>query len=165
MAKDLEKSGNQESLERFLYLVATLYRKREQILESSQKLIDYSYRIETCSIKELNALFTEVDKELVSIISCANELSPHLRNQAIVPVISDQAHNLTVLMTIVRNASGTIKPALSKQISAHIRDFAQGVNRTQISPTPKSIKTAYGIEVDIKQAKIKAFIERLVQYH
>jgi hypothetical protein len=164
MSTELDKYGSEESRQRYLYLVEKLYEKRDEILKSSERLVEYSYEIETCPESELDNLFSKIDKELPAIISHANELAPHLKNPNIVSVIATEAGRLTDQITIVRNASEQAKRLLRKKMGQRIRYFAQFVNRTQVSPTPKSIKMAYGIEIDIKKSTVKAFIERLTQY-
>jgi hypothetical protein len=167
MSKELAELKNEGVAEHFLYLVRRIYTNRDELRASSEKMVDLSYRIEACTDKnKLTRLFREMDKELNRIISCINELSPHLRNPSIIDVISDQARLISAWMSDIRNSTRSIRSQ-----SLEIRQgcgtmrigFIQNVNGTDINVTPKSIKTAYGIEIGWNQAKIRAFIERVIQ--
>lgn len=140
----------------FLELVGRLYKKRDGILESSNRLVDYSYNLQNCNNNELESLQSKIAKEMNKIISDVNELAPLLANPQIVGSISDIARLLSLDLENLKFHKDT------KYITAlHIRNtICPIVVMTQLKLTPKSIKKAYGVEIGMKDiVKLKGFFE------
>jgi len=137
--------------EHFLELIGRLYKKRDGILQSSQKLVDYTYKLEDCDNNELKAILARINKEMNLMVSNAHELAPHLADSHIVEVISKQVR----LISLVVEQTG-LSPKYYKGILAtYIRTtICQDVNKTQLKPTPKSIKQAFGITVSPRDIKV-----------
>ena len=135
----------------FLELIGRIYRKRDEILESSRKLVDYAYRLENCDDSELKGILAEINKEMNTIVSNACELAPHLENSRIAQTISDEVRLLS--LTVEQAA---LSPRYYKGILAlYLRTaICQDANKTQLKPTPKSIKQAFGITVSPRDIKL-----------
>jgi small nuclear ribonucleoprotein (snRNP)-like protein len=135
----------------FLELIGRLYKKRDGILESSQKLVDYTYKLEDCDNNELRGILARINKEMNLIVSNAHELAPHLADSHIVEAISKQVR----LISLIVEQTG-LSPKYYKGILAtYIRTtICQDANKTQLKPTPKSIKQAFGITVSPHDIKL-----------
>jgi len=137
----------------FLELIRRMYDKRDQVLESTDRLVDYTSKLDDCDYKDnkqILQILTEVEKEINHIISYINELAPHIKNPAIIPHISKQAKLLSVHIQQVRNNEGALKGVIGMLIRVSI---CQEANKTQLRPTPKSIKQAFGITVSPRDIK------------
>lgn len=135
----------------FLELIGRLYKKRDEILESSQKLVDYAYKLENCNDNEVKGILADINKEMNIIVSNAWELAPHLENSHIVETISDEVR----LLSLTVEQTG-LSPKYYKGILAlYLRTaICQDANKTQLKPTPKSIKQAFGITVSPRDIKL-----------
>lgn len=135
----------------FLELIGRLYKKRDEILESSQKLVDYAYKLENCNDNELKGILADINKEMNIIVSNAWELAPHLENSRIVETISNEVR----LLSLTVEQTG-LSPKYYKGILALYLRIAicQDANKTQLKPTPKSIKQAFGITVSPRDIKL-----------
>ena len=135
----------------FLELIGRLYKKRDGILESSQKLVDYAYKLENCNDNEVKGILADINKEMNIIVSNAWELAPHLENSRIVETISNEVR----LLSLTVEQTG-LSPKYYKGILAlYLRTaICQDANKTQLKPTPKSIKQAFGITVSPRDIKL-----------
>ncbi len=149
----------------FLARIGKLYKDRDNILESSNKIIDFANIIDTKDTAELwNAdwddseireIFAKVQKEMNSILSFASELRPHLSNSSFVEELNNKAHFLLLPMSF-RGKHLAFKLGT---IALGLRVFAQISNRLVLNPTRKSVKQAFGIEIGSEWAKLKAKVE------
>jgi len=140
----------------FLELIGRLYKKRDEILESSNRLVDYSYSLQNCNKSELESLQSKITKEMNRIFSDVNELAPLLENPQIVSSIADMTRLLNVdLESLKFHKDSKYTTAL------HIRNFiCPIIVMTRLKLTPKSIKKAYGVEIGMKDVvKLKGFFE------
>ena len=145
-----------QPLQHLLKLVERPYKKRDEILKSSNRLVDYSYRLQHCSESELEGLQSKIRKEVNKIISNINELAPFSENPHIVSSMAE----ITMLL------NETLKDF---RLSPETKDFAARIirdalcpvaNMTRIKLTPKSFKKAYGFEIGIKDVMtLKGFLE------
>jgi len=141
---------NPQPPQHFLELVKRLYEKRDQILISTNKLVDYTSKLSECEDNKLTPLLSEMWKEINSIISYVHELAPHLKNPGIVDHISKQAKLLSLQLE-----QTTISPVLNRTVAMLVRtSICQEANKTQLRPTPKSIKKAFGITVSPRDIKL-----------
>lgn len=139
----------------FLQLIKRLYDKRDELFSSSARLIDYSYKLENCSNDELDTIRSDIGKEMNKIVSNINELAPHLRNKQIVESISEQVRILTVEMERLAITSDVLMRAVKTQLAMLLRNFlCQSANKTQLNPTPKTIKQAFGVVVGARDIKL-----------
>ena len=142
---------NVQPPQHFLELIGRLYKKRDEILESSQKLVDYAYKLENCNDNEVKGILADINKEMNIIVSNAWELAPHLENSRIVETISNEVR----LLSLTVEQTG-LSPKYYKGILAlYLRTaICQDANKTQLKPTPKSIKQAFGITVSPRDIKL-----------
>jgi hypothetical protein len=132
--------------QQLLELMARPYKKRDEILESSNRLVDYSYRLEHCSQDELEGLQSAINKEVNIIISGVNGLAPFLDNPGIIISIAQVTTILkSELESVGSNLQLQILPAYTIRTS-----LCPLANMTRLELTPKSFKKAYGIEIGIK---------------
>jgi DNA-directed RNA polymerase subunit F len=145
----------------FLQLVKRLYEKRDEILESSQRLVEYAHRLEDCAGNELKDLLSEIGKELNRIIADIHELSPHLKNPNIAAYISEQARMVNIEMESLAYSSGALRAVHKRKVATYLRTtICQDANKTELKPTPKSIERAYGVEVSMHDIiKLKGYFE------
>lgn len=127
-----------------------MYEKRDQILESSNRLLDIADKIDGCEAPKIKSLITEAQKELNIIISHIHELSPHLKNPWIAEGISKQIKILSLMMEQAAH-SAAFRGVVSMTIKVGV---CQEANRTILKPTPKSIKQAFGITVSPRDIKL-----------
>ncbi len=149
-----------------LELIGKLYKDRDNILESSNKIIDLANQIDTRDTaevwdtawddSEIREIFAQVQKEMNSILRFASGLRPHLSNSSFVEELNNKAHLLLLPMSFRGNGLATQLGT----IALGLRVFAQISNRLVLNPTRKSMKQAFGIEIGSEWAKIKAHIER-----
>lgn len=139
----------------FLKLIGRLYKKRDEILEASNRLVDYSYNLQDCRKSELEGLQSKINKEMNKIISNVNELAPFLENPHIVSSIAEITTMLSLTLEHLRfDLETKYSPALL------IRNgLCPVANMTRLKLTPKSIKKAYGGEIGIKDVTLKGFHE------
>ncbi len=140
----------------FLSIVNRLYSNRDRILSASKRLIELSHQINSCSEAELREVLTLVEKEIIEIVSIAYELRPHLKNRDLPHMLSEQAK---VISTDIRHITDfPERNTLSKvKVDVLLRTgFCLDANRTEIKPTSKSIKEAFGIKLDLKPMDIEA---------
>jgi small nuclear ribonucleoprotein (snRNP)-like protein len=135
----------------FLELIGRLYKKRDEILESSQKLVDYTYKLEACDDNELKGILSEISKEMNLIVSNAYELAPHLKDSGIVEAISKQVRLISLLVEQTGLSPKYYKGILAMSVRTTI---CQDANKTQLKPTPKSIKRAFGVTVSPRDIKL-----------
>jgi hypothetical protein len=139
-----------------LELLGRPYRKRDEILEASNRLVEYSYNLQNCRESELEGLQNKINKEMNKIISNVNELTPFLENPGIVSSIGEITTRLSLTLEHLRFDLDTkYSPALL------IRDgLCPVANMTRLKLTPKSFKKAYGVEIGIKDMMtLKGFLE------
>lgn len=143
----------------FLQLIKRLYDKRDEVLESSNKIIEYTTKLEDCDDTETKDLLSEIRKEINRIIAGINELSPHLKNSQIAEHISKQARIIGVEMEQLSRKPNALTSVFKYKTAMMLRNsICQDANKTQIRPTPKSIKQAFGITVSPRD--IKLFFEQ-----
>ena len=118
----------------FLELIGRLYKKRDGILKSSQKLVDYTYKLEACDDNELKGILSEISKEMNLIVSNAYELAPHLKDSGIVEAISKQVRLISLMVEQTRLSPKYYKGILAMSVRITI---CQDANKTQLKPTPK----------------------------
>ena len=90
-----------------------------------------------------------------SVLSYSHELFPHLKNPSAVTALSKEAQLILTLMQF----PGSSVVLKIKEISLGLRLFAQSSNSLILSPSKKSIKYTFGIDVGNEWAKVKAYIE------
>jgi len=141
----------------FLELVKRLYQRRDQILISSNKLVEYAGKLSDLKKgDEVMPLLTEMWKEINTILSYLNELEPHLNNPGIVDHISEQAKILSLQLEQV-----VMHPMYGRVVPMIVRGgFCQEVNKTQLKFTPKSIKQAFGITISSRDIKLLLELEQ-----
>lgn len=154
----------------FWSTLARMYKDLDLIRQTSHKIIDYARQIDAFDTyenfdkalkrefdaTELKQICSNVQKELNSILSYSHELHPHLKNPSLIPALSNQAHLLLMLMELPEQYM-VLK---LKEISLGLKMFAQSSNKFILSPSKKSIKYAFGIDVGNEWVKLKAYIER-----
>jgi hypothetical protein len=146
---------SQQASEHFLQLIKRLYDKRDELLSSSTRLVDCSYKLENCDDAELYGIRAEIGKEMNKIISNINELAPHLRNKQIVESVSVQISILSIQLERLALESGILSSTLKTQLAIGLRNgLCQIANMTQLNPTPKTIKKAYGVVVGAHDIKL-----------
>jgi hypothetical protein len=141
---------NVQSPQTILDLVARPYKKRDEILEASDRLVNYSYSLQNCTESELEGLQSNIYKEVNKIISNVNELSPLLENPGIVGLIAEIEMMLSSVLEHL-----TLDPE-SKTFPAHIIRtlLCPTANGTRLRLTPKTIKRAFGITVSPRDIKL-----------
>lgn len=140
-----------------LELIGRPYKKRDEILESSNRLVEHSYSLQKCSKSELEDLQSEIRKEVNRIISDINGLAPFLDN----PHIASSIAEITTLLNLTLE---DLKPRskIIRNSAAHIirNALCPVANMTRLKLTPKSFKNAYGVEIGIKDMMtLKGFYE------
>jgi len=135
----------------FLELVERLYKKRDGILESTGKLVGYTYKLEACDHSELKGILSEISKEMNLIVSNSYELAPHLKDSGIVEAISKQVRLISLMVEQTILSPKYYKGILALLIRTTI---CQDANKTQLKPTPKSIKQAFGITLSPRDIKL-----------
>lgn len=159
------------SSEGFWANISRVYGNLELIREASNRIIDYAHKIQAFSTKSndekavrsryeldlspVKLLLSDIKKEVNSILSYANVLYPHLENKSAVPRLSRLAH----LLLLELNWPDPVLYWKLHEISLSCDMFAQASNRFILNPTKKSIKAAFGIDVGIESAKLKAYLE------
>jgi hypothetical protein len=132
--------------QQLLELIARPYRKRDEILKSSNKLVNYSYNLQNCSESELESLQSKIHKGVNKIISNVNELAPFLDNPAITIGMLEIA---TILYRELEDLRS--HPEWKDSPARTIRNvLCPLANVTRLKLTPKSIKKAYGVKIGIK---------------
>jgi len=166
----------------FCSLISRLYKRRDSILESSNRITEYANRIDGVennissiindeknlevamrnAIKAafddfgLGNIFTETQKEINSILSSSNELYPHLENRSVADSLNLTSH----LLVLETSLPARVLVFKLVEIALHMRLFAQSATKLRLKPSKKSMKQAFGIEIGLEWAKIKAYIER-----
>lgn len=138
-----------------LELIGRPYKKRDEILEASNRLVDYSYSLQNCSESKLRDLRSKINKEMNTIASNVNELSPLLENPRIVTLITEIEFLLSSALEHL-----SLNPE-SRTFPAHIIRtlLCPAANSTRLRLTPKRIKKAYGVEIGLKDMiRVKAFL-------
>jgi small nuclear ribonucleoprotein (snRNP)-like protein len=135
----------------FLKLIGRLYKKRDEILESTGRLVGYTYKLEDCDDNELKGILSEISKEMNLIVSNVYELAPHLKNSGIVEAISNQVRLLSFIIERAVSSPKYYKLILALFVRTTV---CQDANKTQLKPTPKSIKQAFGITVSPHDIKL-----------
>ena len=136
----------------FLELIKRLYEKRDQILVSTNKLVDYAGMLDNYKKDdEIIPILSAMWKEINNIISYLHELAPHLKNPGIVDHVSGLAKDLTLQIEQAK-----LHPTyFIKIIAMMVRTgICQEANKTELRPTPKSIKQAFGITVSSHDIKL-----------
>jgi len=136
--------------QQILELIGRPYKKRDEILEASLRLVDYSYSLQNCSEGELGDLRSNIYKEMNTIASNVNELLPLLENPGIVGLIAEIEMMLSSALEHL-----TLDPE-SKTFPAHIIRtlLCPTANSTRLRLTPKTIKRAFGITVSPRDIKL-----------
>lgn len=139
----------------FLQLIQRLYDKRDEVLKSSQKLLEYAQKLEGCSNSELKGLLTEIRKEMSQIIANIHELSPHLKNSQISASISRQVRIIGLQMEPLSLSKTGFTSVYKYRVATMLRNtICQDANKTQLNPTPKSIKQTFGVVVSPRDIKL-----------
>ena len=139
----------------FLQLVRRLYDKRDEVLESSNKIVDYAQKLDACDDSETKGLLSEIRKEMNRIIAGVHELSPHLKNSQISEHISKQARIIGLEMEELSGKPNMLTGVFKRKVAMMLRNsICQDANRTQLRPTPKSIKQAFGITVSARDIRL-----------
>lgn len=128
-----------------LELIGRPWRTRAAILESCNRLVDYSYSLQDCSDSELAGVQGNIRKEVNGIISGVNELAPLLKNPQITVALAEITTVLNETLEDVR-LSQAFRDSAARIIRNGICPIA---NMTRLEPTPKSFKKAYGVEIGI----------------
>jgi len=150
---------NNTATTHFLSLVNRVYSNRDRILAASQRLIEQSHLINTCPQDKLHDVLISIEKDIIEIISAAYEIRPHLKNRDLPHMLSEQAK---VISTDIRHITDfPDRNTLSKvKVDVLLRtEFCMDANKTEIKPTPKSIKEAFGVKLDLKSLDLKSVIE------
>ena len=130
---------------------------RAEILEASNRLVDYSYSLQNCSESELESLQSEIRKEVNKIISNVYGLAPFLDNPHIVGGIAEIMMVFNPTLEDLRPDSKIMKDAAAQTIRNVICPIA---NMTRLKLTPKSFKNAYGVKIGVKDIlTLKGFYE------
>lgn len=153
----------------FWSLVSGLYRKREDILESSHRLIELSETIDTFNsgpdveqdgfdVSTLQPTFSAVQRELNLILSRAYDLRPHLAKDGLrrVHLLASMAQTVLVTMGL----STTVVRLKLRDMSMTIKLFAQEANKLSLNPTKRSLRVAFGVDVTVASATLKAYLEQ-----
>ena len=154
----------------FWSTLARMYKNLDLIRQTSDKIIDCADQVDTFDTfenfdkalkgkfdaTELKKVFSNAQKELKTILSYSHELHPHLKNPQLVPALSNQAQLILIIMQLP-DQHVVLK---LKEISIGLRMFAQSSSRFILSPSKKSIKYAFGIDIGNEWARLKAYIER-----
>ena len=166
----MSRKTNNNDVHEFWSLISRLYQHRDIILESSNKIIDYSYQVESMDTDdimsqalkgaynstELKSVFCEVQKEINTILFYSEELYPHLANKDINQSLSRMAY----LINLEMSYPDKYLAFKLRDIALGLRLFAQMSTRTRINPTKKSLKFAFGFQIGSEWAAIKPYIER-----
>lgn len=140
----------------FIELILRPYKQRDAILESSNKLVDYSFKLQNCSESELEALQSDIHKEVNSIISNVNGLAPFLENSQLLSSLAE----ITMLLTSELERVGSSPGWRSLPAYTIRHTLCPLANMTRLQLTPKSFKKAYGVEIGIKDIiTLKGFYE------
>jgi len=166
----------------FLALINKLHEHRDSILESSNRITKYANRLDgiernissimngerNLEVAARNAIkvafddfglgniFCEAQKEINSILSYSNELFPHLENRPAADSLNLTSHLLVLEMSL----PAKVLVFNLVEIALGMRLFAESANKLRLNPSKKSMKQAFGIEIGLEWAKIKAYIER-----
>jgi NurA-like 5'-3' nuclease len=146
-----------------------LYQKRDAILESSNRIVRAADELDRISasetfkqaqskkydMTELKGIFSSVQIDMNTIISCSHELLPHIKNTSLVSTLSNFALSILAKMNL---PNGALLIGLGV-ISLELRVFAQSCNRLVLNPTRKSFIAAFGVNLGNEIAGIKAYIE------
>ena len=159
------------SSDEFWALMSRMYKSLDHIRESSNRIVELATTLhsfitktndeaahsEDCDLdfSPIRKVLGDVKKEVNSILSYAYELSPHLKYSSSVPALSNMAHLLVMEM----NLPEPILYWKLKEISLCCDLFAQSSNRFTLNPTKKSLKVAFGVDIGIENAKLKAYLE------
>jgi uncharacterized protein YlaN (UPF0358 family) len=139
----------------FLQLVRRLYDKRDEVLESSNKIVDYAQKLDACDDSETKVLLSKIRKEMNRIIAGVHELSPHLKNSQISEHISKQARIIGLEMEELSGKPNMLTGVFKRKVAMMLRNgICQDANRTQLRPTPKSIRQAFGITVSARDIRL-----------
>lgn len=141
---------NTQPPQAILELIGRPYKKRDEILEASNRLVDYSYSLQNCSQGELGDLRSKINKEMNTITSNVNELFPLLENPGIVTLITEIQFLLSSALEHL-----SLDPE-SRTFPAHIIRtlLCPTANGTRLRVTPKTIKRAFGITVSPRDIKL-----------
>jgi hypothetical protein len=176
----IENNSLEKNARNFWELMHELYARRDLILESSNRLIEHAHVLDTIDkrlddyadeednmelyinrakqivYEESNVLqiFSDVQKELNTIISYANQLYYHI-NESVIDKINLMSSSLLTYMNLPKNELVSHLGFLVSDIQL----FALEVNKIRINPTKKSINSAFAIEVGNEWVKLKTYIE------
>jgi hypothetical protein len=153
----------------FWSTLARMYKNLDSIRQASHTIIDYADQIDSFDTKEnfekalkddfdttaLKKILSGAQKEMDAILSFSHELFPHLKNPSVLDALRKEAQLILALMQFP-GASVVLK---IKEISFGLRLFTQASNSLILSPSKKSLKYAFGIDVGNEWAKLKAYIE------
>ncbi|MHB8104830.1 MAG: hypothetical protein ACYDG5_04745 [Dehalococcoidales bacterium] len=142
---------DQNNTQVFLQLVKRTYTQRDEITKSSKKLINYSHELEKCSENDMRNLLSNIQKEFIKIIANIHELSPHLKNPEITEIISEQIRFINLDIEQLAVATSFLIGLWKARVALQLRDtLCQDANKTELKPTPKSIRQAFGVKVSLK---------------
>lgn len=153
----------------FWSTLARMYKNLDSIRQTSHKIVNYADQIDAFNtpenvdkainmkfdVTELRQVLSDAQKEMNSILSYSRELYPHLKNPSLLDALSNQAQ---LILTWMQFPGESVVLKLM-QISFGLRMFAQSSNGLILSPSKKSLKYAFGIDVGNEWAKLKAYIE------
>jgi hypothetical protein len=176
-----ENNSSEKNAYSFWALIQELYDRRDLILEASKRLTEQvrilkaiDNKISDYAVKEddkevaidkakqiiyeesdILQIFSDVQVEVNTIISYANQLSPHT-DELIINKIDLMSRALLIYMDL----PGDELVSYLGNLISDVELFAQEVNRIRINPTKKSLNAAFGIEIGNEWVKVKAYIER-----
>ena len=153
----------------FWSTLARMYKNLDLIRQKSENITDYADQIDTFNTLEnyekaiednfdttaLKKSFSGAQKEMNAILNYSHELYPHLKNPGAIDALSRQAQLILTLMQFP--GQGLVLKL--KEITFGLRMFTQSSNSLILSPSKKSIKYAFGVDVGNEWAKLKAYIE------
>lgn len=164
-----------ESNDNFWTNVNLIYGNIELIREASNKIIDYASKLQTFNTEEndqkaynsesgygekldtgvIKTVLTDIKKEVNNILSYSNVVYQHLEDKKQAKQISYLAH----LLMLELNWPDPLLYWKLNEICLACDTFSQAANRLKLNPTKKSIKAAFGIDVGIESAKLKAYLD------
>lgn len=153
----------------FWSTLARMYKNLDSIRQASRTIIDYADQIDSFDTAEnfekafkddfdttaLKKILSGAQKEMDAILSYSHELYPHLKNPSVLDALNKEARLILALMQF----PGATVVLKIKEISFGLRLFTQASNSLILSPSKKSLKYAFGIDVGNEWAKLKAYIE------
>jgi len=161
-AREVEIAG-------FWSLIDRLFQDHDAILQASNHIVESIVTIDGIErsgalrqglegkfdATELKSILAGVQVDINTIISHAGSLRPHLKNPALLELLQSKAHVILILMSM----PDQYLALQLLQLALGLRVFAKEANELVLNPTKKSIKVAFGVDVGIQDARLKALLE------